>query len=78
MPSPTLQPMTLANMRENGVRALMVWCVACNHHADVVVDALPDDLQVPTLAGRFRCSACGSRRVQARPAWHTRADTPTR
>jgi hypothetical protein len=41
-------PMTLGNMRANGVRTLIVYCVAC--HRDVVfnVDGYGDD--VPVLA----------------------------
>jgi len=35
-------PMTLANMRANGVRAVIATCEACNHKADVNVDALPE------------------------------------
>ena len=34
-------PMTLANMRLNGVRAVIATCEACRHKADVNVDALP-------------------------------------
>jgi hypothetical protein len=40
-------PMTLANMRENGVRAVMATCEACNHQADVSVDAMPETVTVP-------------------------------
>jgi hypothetical protein len=32
-------PMTLANMRSNGVRAVTTTCEACGHKADVMVDA---------------------------------------
>ena len=74
-PSP---PMTLSNMRQNGVKAVLVWCATCDHHADVAVDHLSGDLEVPALARRFRCSACGSRQVQVRPAWHTKAGLPAR
>jgi hypothetical protein len=35
-------PMTLANMRENGVRAVTATCEACGREADVNVDALPE------------------------------------
>jgi hypothetical protein len=50
-------PMTLANMRANGVRAVAATCEACNHQADVSVDAMPETLTVPrrrrTCAARF-------------------------
>ena len=35
-------PMTLANMRLNGVRAVTATCDACGRSADVDVDALPE------------------------------------
>ena len=31
-------PMDLANMRENGVRSIAVYCLDCNRRADVNVD----------------------------------------
>ena len=65
-------PMDLANMRENGVRALHVSCLDCRHDADVNVDEYPGHLEVPSFASRMKCTACGSRRASVRPAWHTR------
>jgi hypothetical protein len=35
-------PMTLQNMRKNGVRAVTATCEACGREADVNVDALPE------------------------------------
>lgn len=65
--------MTLGNMRQNGVRAVTATCLdpACGHAADVVVDQLPDGAFVPEIGRRMRCTACGGRRVETRPAWHT-------
>ena len=40
-------PMTLANMRQNGVRAVAATCDACGHKADVNVDALGETMAVP-------------------------------
>jgi len=40
-------PMTLANMRANGVRAVTATCEACGHKADVNVDALPETVDGP-------------------------------
>ena len=44
-------PMTLGNMRENGVRSLLVTCsnVTCRHEKIVNVDAYGDDLFVPSF-----------------------------
>jgi DNA-directed RNA polymerase subunit RPC12/RpoP len=64
-------PMTLANMRENGVRAVIAACEACGHKADVNVDALPETTFVPEAGRRLRCSACGGKQINTRPAWHT-------
>jgi hypothetical protein len=30
---------------------------------------MPDDLPVPDVALRLRCSACGSKRIFTRPNW---------
>jgi hypothetical protein len=64
-------PMTLANMRQNGVRAVSATCQACGHKADISVDALPETLTVPEAGKRFRCGSCGGKTISTRPAWHT-------
>src|SRR5258705_12097445 len=46
----TAGPMTLGNMRQNGVRGLDVTCLHCRHHTEVNVDAHPDDVPVPSFA----------------------------
>ena len=61
------KPMTLANMRLNGVRMVTATCANCGRSADVNVDVLP---------GRLRCSQCGGKRVLTRPAWHTGTHRP--
>jgi hypothetical protein len=55
--------MTLGNMRENGVRSLLVTCsnVTCR----VDVDAYGDDLFVPSFGPRMRCERCGQRGADA-------------
>jgi hypothetical protein len=40
-------PMTLSNLRANGVHAVSAACEACGHKADVNVDALPETVTVP-------------------------------
>jgi hypothetical protein len=64
-------PMSLANMRHNGVRAVVATCEACNRSADVNVDALPETVFVPKVGQRLRCSQCGEKAISTRPAWHT-------
>ena len=64
-------PMTLSNMRANGVHAVSAACEACGHKADVSVDALPETVTVPKAGPRLRCSRCGGKTISTRPAWHT-------
>ena len=52
-------PMTLANMRANGVRAVTATCEACRREADVNVDALPEAIVVPEVGLCLRCNRCG-------------------
>jgi rRNA maturation protein Nop10 len=63
--------MTLANMRQNGVRAVTATCEACGREADVNVDALPGTVTVPKAGQHLRCSQCGGKTISTRPAWHT-------
>jgi hypothetical protein len=71
-------PMSLGNMRANGVRAVTATCEACGREADVNVDALPETVTVPKAGQRLQCSSCGGKRVLTRPAWRTakRAGVP--
>jgi hypothetical protein len=38
-----IDPMHLANMRQNGVRSLLIWCINCHHEKIMNVDHLPGD-----------------------------------
>ena len=69
-------PMTLANMRLNGVRLVTASCANCGRSADVNVDALPETLTVPEAGRRLRCSQCGAKTISTRPAWHTGTQRP--
>ena len=71
-------PMSLANMRLNGVRMVTASCEACGRSADVNVDTLPESVLVPQAGKRFRCGSCGAKTISTRPAWHTvrRAGVP--
>jgi hypothetical protein len=64
-------PMTLANMRLNGVRMVTALCANCGHQADVNVDLLSETLTVPEAGRRLRCTGCGGKTISTRPAWHT-------
>jgi DNA-directed RNA polymerase subunit RPC12/RpoP len=65
------EPMTLANMRLNGVRAVIASCANCGRQADVNVDLLSETLTVLEAGQRLRCSQCGAKTISTRPAWHT-------
>jgi hypothetical protein len=65
------KPMTLANMRLNGVRSVIASCANCGRSADVHVDLLPESLTVPETGARLRGSHCGGKTTSTRPAWHT-------
>jgi hypothetical protein len=66
--------MTLANMRRNGVHAVIARCEACGRAADVNVDALAETIVVPEVGRRLRCSRCGGKGINTRPAWHLSRD----
>jgi hypothetical protein len=67
-------PMTLANMRENGVRSLSVTCELCHHEAVMKVDAFDDTVPVPAFGPRMVCTVCGIIGAFARPNWQKRAE----
>jgi hypothetical protein len=54
-----IEPMTLQNMRENGVRSLAVQCHQCRHEVVMNVDHLPGDLTVPSFGQRMVCTNAG-------------------
>jgi hypothetical protein len=64
-------PMTLGNMRQNGVRRLRAYCYApgCHHEANIDVESWPDDMEIPSIGPRLRCQQCGARSAEARPNW---------
>ena len=67
----TPEPMTLGNMRANGVRTLAAWCLdrSCNHHSVIDVNQFSDDVPVPSFGPRLRCAQCGHLGADARPNW---------
>ena len=55
-----LTPMTLGNMRANGVQRLAAWCLGrgCNHRSILDVSGYADDVPVPSFGPRLRCKRC--------------------
>ena len=67
-------PATLGNLKDQELDVL-AWCNACGHNAVLalgpLVDRLGRDHPVPDVRQVMRCSECGSREVDTRPAWQT-------
>jgi hypothetical protein len=64
-----IEPMTIANMRESGVRSLAFWRHRCHHERTMNVDHLPGDLTVPSFILRMVCTKCGIVGADVRPNW---------
>jgi hypothetical protein len=64
-----IEPMTLGNMRANGVRSLDVACWNCHHRAIMSAESWPDHVPVPTFGPRMVCTRCGIVGADARPNW---------
>ena len=52
----TVEPMDLANMRQNGVRSLAVQCHQCLHEVIMNVDHLPGELTAPSFLSLIHIS----------------------
>jgi hypothetical protein len=56
-------PMDLANMREQGVRNFVAYCLndSCRHTAVIDVSSYPGDPLVPWFRSKVKCAKCGVR-----------------
>jgi hypothetical protein len=72
-------PMTLGNMRELGVRRLLVSCLnhTCRHEVVFDVSNYPDDTEVSSFVRRMICSKCGGQNAFVRPNWKEQPMRPT-
>ena len=63
-------PITVGNIRQLGVRGLIVSCrnPQCRHEATMSVDDYADEIEVPSFAPRMVCAKCGGK-VDVRPNW---------
>jgi hypothetical protein len=64
-----VRPMTLGNMRANGVRSLIVYCSACPRTVVFNVDDYPAAVPVPAFGPKMVCTGCGMIGADARPNW---------
>jgi hypothetical protein len=71
-PKYKIEPMDLANMRQNGVRSLEVMCHGCRHEVIVNVDKYPGDLWVRAFGPRMVCTKYGMVGADVRPNWKER------
>jgi hypothetical protein len=67
------KPMTLADMREDGVYSVIATSESCGHKSNENVDTLPETMVVREAGLRLQCSQCGGKRISTQPAWHTQS-----
>jgi hypothetical protein len=67
-----IEPMTLQNMRENGVRTLAVTCPKCQHERIINADKWSGHMLVPSFGSRMVCTKCGAVGADVRPNWRER------
>ena len=60
---------TFGEMREMGVRGLLVYCAdyRCSHSIAISGDPWPDDIRLSDIEERFTCRDCGKRGADVRP-----------
>jgi hypothetical protein len=63
------QKITFAEMRDMGVRGLLIYCqdYKCSHSLAISADRWPDDLRLSDIEPRFTCKACVHRGADVRP-----------
>ena len=63
------QKITFADMRDMGVRGLLIYCsdYKCSHLISMSGDRWPNDMRLSDLEPRFICKARGKRGADVRP-----------
>ena len=56
-------------MRESGVREILIYCRDhhCSHHVTLDADCWPASLRLTDIEDRFVCQVCGKRGADVRP-----------
>jgi hypothetical protein len=64
---------TFAEMREMGLRGVLVYCAdyRCSHWTRLDADRWADHTRLSDIEGRFTCRACGHRGADVRSDWQT-------
>jgi hypothetical protein len=77
--APPGPPMTLANMRRQGVRGLNAVCLdpGCRHELIFSADDYPGDTELSWFKSRMVCAKCGGKRLDVQPNWKEKPDRPT-
>ena len=67
------QKITFAEMREMGVRGLLIYCAdyRCSHSIAISGDAWPDDARLSDIEERFTCRVCGKRGADVSPDFNS-------
>jgi hypothetical protein len=66
------QKITFGEMRESGVRGVLIYCsdYKCSHYVTASADPWPDYIRLSDLEPKFVCSAWGKRGADIRPDFH--------
>jgi hypothetical protein len=67
------QKITFGEMREMGVRGVVVCCqdYKCSHSRAISADQWSDDLRLSDIEQQFVCKACGKRGADVRPDFNS-------
>ena len=68
----TPEKITFGEMRESGVRGLLIYCADyhCSHSIAISGDQWVDDVRLSDIEERFVCSACGKQGADVGPGFH--------
>nr|WP_249133920.1 hypothetical protein [Bradyrhizobium japonicum] len=61
---------TFGEMREMGLRGVLVYC-HCGNHTALEADRWPDEVRLSDIEPLFVCRGCGSREADVRPDFET-------
>jgi hypothetical protein len=74
------QKMTFGEMREIGVRGVVVHCAdyKCSHSVKLSAERWADDVRLSDIEGQFTCTKCGKRGAEVRPDFKRERKAPTK